>query len=79
MNLPQKDSVTSRAIKTAVQAMVGFLIGLIVVVWAVPGVPHAVISYVQSNLISVLLSVGIPSGVVTYAWNNILRKDLPNY
>lgn len=76
--LPTKDSATSRGIKTAVQAIIGLIVGLLVTVWAVPGVPHVVINYIQSNFIQVLLSVGIPSGLASWIWN-AFRADLPKY
>lgn len=76
--LPSNDSATGRGLKTAFQAMVGFVIGLATVIWAVPGVPEAVMSYMQDNLSSVLLMVGASSGVVSFIWN-LFRKDVPNY
>jgi len=82
MNLPKQDSSTGRAIKTAVQAIVGFVVGLVVVVWNVPGVPHAVVSYTQTHLVDVVIAVGVPtalaSGLTSFFWN-FLRKDIPNY
>ena len=78
MQLPQQDSATGRAIKTFVQTVIGFLAGLIVVLWAVPGVPHAVLQYVQQNLVQVLIVVGVPSGLTSLVWN-LFRKNVPNY
>lgn len=78
MKLPQQDSSTGRAIKTAVQAMIGFVAGLIVVVWGVPGVPETVLGYVQQHLVEVLIIVGVPSGLTSFAWN-LMRKDVKNY
>ena len=72
-----KDSATDRGIKTAVQAMLGFLAGLAMAIWAVPGVPHAVISYIEANIPQMLLIIGVPSGLVSFGWN-FLRKDVPN-
>lgn len=79
MRLPQNDSATGRAIKTAVQAIIGFMVGLFIAVWAVPGVPDAVWSYIQSNLLQVLLAVGLPAGVTSLVWNVIFRPDVRNY
>ncbi len=76
--LPGQDSATGRGIKTALQAVVGSLVGLVVTVWAVPGVPEAVFDYVQKNLVQILLMVGIPSGVASFVWN-YFRKDVKNY
>lgn len=78
MRLPQTDSATGRAVKTAVQAIIGFMVGLIIAVWAVPGVPDAVWGYIQNNLLQVLLAVGLPAGVTSLVWN-LFRKDVRNY
>lgn len=78
MRLPTQDSATGRALKTGVQAIFGFMIGLIVTVWAVPGVPNAIFNYLEGHIIEVLLVVGIPSGLVSMVWN-YLRKDVSNY
>lgn len=76
--LPSQDSSTGRAGKTALQAVLGFVIGLFVVVWGVPGVPEAVIDYVKNNAVQILLLVGVPSGLVSFVWN-FFRKDIENY
>ena len=76
--LPDQDSATGRGLKTAVQSIFGFIVGLCVVIWAVPGVPEAIISYVQHNIVQVLLMVGVPSGLTSFVWN-FLRKDVKNY
>ncbi len=74
MRLPSKDSATAKALRTVVQAMVG----LFIAVWTVPGVPHAVFSYIVANMPVVLLAVGIPSGIVTFVWY-FVKKEVPNY
>lgn len=76
--LPAQDSAVGRALKTFVQAIIGLLIGLVVTIWAVPGVPTAVTNYLQNNLLQVLLTVGVPSGFASLVWN-LLRKDVKNY
>lgn len=76
--LPEQDSSTGRALKTAVQAAIGFIVGLFVVVWAVPGVPDAVAAYAKDNLVPVALAFGIPSGIASFVWN-YLRRDVENY
>lgn len=60
-----------KAVRTAVQSVVGSLIGLVVVVWAVPGVPEAVISYLQANWLPILLTIGVPSGLVAWLQNKL--------
>lgn len=78
MRLPTQDSATGRAIKTAVQAVLGFCVGLIATVWAVPGVPHAVIAYVQQNFILLMVYFGMSAGFASLVWN-FLRKEVVNY
>lgn len=78
MRIPSEDSATGRAIKTAVQAIIGFSVGLGIAIWTVPGVPDAVWNYIQGNLLQVLLSVGVPAGLTSLVWN-LLRKDVKNY
>lgn len=82
MRLPDQDSSTGRAVKTAIQAVGGFIIGLIVVVWGVPGVPEAVIEYVRNNVFQIMITLGLPtiigSGGLSFVWN-MLRKNIPNY
>lgn len=78
MKLPNRDSATGRAIVTGIQAIVGFFAGLVFTVWAVPGVPQAVINYVGNNLLQLALLVGIPAAIFTFAWN-YFRKNVINY
>jgi len=65
---PNRTSIV-KGLRTAAQAIVGALVGLVIVVWAVPGVPAAVINYLSTNAIELLVSVGLPSGLVSWAWN----------
>lgn len=60
-----------RGVRTAIQSMIGAVIGLIAVVWAVPGVPEAVINYLQTYWLPVILSVGLPSGIVAWLQNRL--------
>ena len=62
MRLPEQDSATGRGIKTAIQATIGFLFGLVVVVWNVPGVPDAIIEYTEKNWMQIALAGGVPAG-----------------
>lgn len=78
MKLPSQDSATGRALKTAVQAIVGFVVGLVVVVWSVPGVPHAVLDYMRTNVFQLALFFGIPAGLTSFVWN-LFRKEVPNF
>jgi hypothetical protein len=82
MKLPSQDSATGRAIKTFIQALGGFIIGLGVAIWQVPGVPDAVQGYIVSNLPQVIVTIGIPvavsSGAISFIWN-YFRKNVSNY
>lgn len=66
-----KNTPAAKGVRTAVQAIVGALVGLVLVVWAVPGVPEAVVEYLKGNLVPVLLAVGIPSGFVAWVQNRL--------
>lgn len=60
-----------KGVRTGIQAIVGSVIGLIAVVWAVPGVPEAVVQYAQTNWLPILLTIGIPSGIVAFIQNKL--------
>lgn len=65
-----KNTPVGKGVRTALQAIVGVVIGLVAAVWAVPGVPEVVQQYLLQNVVVVLLVfVGIPSGVVAYFQN----------
>lgn len=79
MNI-NSDTAKGRGVRTAVQAFVGFISGLIVTVLAVPGVSEVAVQYITDNLVNFLVLVGVPSivtGIVSWAWN-IFRKDVTN-
>lgn len=73
-----KDSALARGLRTAIQAIVGFIVGLVATVWAVPGVPQAVSTYMTGHAVQLALTVGLPAGLVAFLWN-VLRKDVPNF
>jgi hypothetical protein len=60
-----------KGVRTAFQAMVGSVVGLVVVVWAVPGVPEAVTGYLTTNWLPILLTIGVPSGLVAFIQNRL--------
>lgn len=66
-----KNTPAGKGLRTGLQAVIGSLIGLVAVVWAVPGVPEAVVEYAKSNWLPLLLTVGIPSGLVAWLQNRI--------
>lgn len=72
-----KDTAVMRAVRTGVQAVVGFFVGLLAVVWAVPGVPQVVNNYVSGHLVGLLAAFGIPTALASLVWN-LLRKDVKN-
>jgi len=78
MRLPQRDSATGRGLATVAQAIIGFGIGLFTVVWAVPGVPDAVINYVQGHIVELAIAFGISAGAVSSIWN-WFRPNIKNY
>lgn len=61
----------NKGVRTGIQAMLGSVIGLIAVVWAVPGVPEAVVNYAQTYWLPILLSIGVPSGFVAWLQNRL--------
>jgi hypothetical protein len=67
-NSPNRTSFV-KGLRTAAQAIIGAFVGLLVVVWAVPGVPEAVVHYLQLNAIGLLVSIGVPSGLAAWGWN----------
>lgn len=71
------DTAVWRTARTAVQAVIGFFVGLLAVVWAVPGVPQAVNNYVSGHWIGLLAAFGIPTVVASLIWN-LLRQDVKN-
>ena len=60
-----------KGVRTGIQAIIGAVIGLITVVWAVPGVPEAVVQYLQANWFLILLGIGVPSGLVAWIQNRL--------
>ncbi len=82
MRLPTRDSAAGKGIATALQALCGFIFGLVLVVWNVPGVPQAVFGYVQNNVIALIMFFGVPmaiaSGVVGFVMN-LIREEVKNY
>ena len=61
----------NKGVRTGIQAMIGSVIGLVAVVWAVPGVPEAVVNYAQTYWLPILFGIGIPSGFVAWLQNRL--------
>lgn len=75
--LLKNDSAVWRGIRTGVQAVFGFLLGLVATVWAVPGVPEAVTNYLNGHIVELLVAFGFSTGLAAFVWN-LLRKDVKN-
>ena len=75
---PSSDTALVRGVRTIFQTIIGAFVGLVLAVWAVPGVPEAVTSYISTNLVQLLLVVGIPSGLASFVWN-LLRPSVKNF
>ena len=64
---------TQKGVRTFLQTLGGLLVGLIMAVWNVPGVPEAIVAYVRVNFVplfmGLLVTVGIPSGLIAYIQN----------
>jgi hypothetical protein len=60
-----------KGVRTGIQAIIGSVVGLVLVVWAVPGVPEVVVNYLQNNWLPLLLLVGVPSGLVAWLQNRL--------
>jgi small basic protein len=75
MYMEQKNTPQSKGIRTALQAVVGSLIGLVLAVWAVPDVPQTVQNYISDHWLPLLvggaLSIGIPSGLLSFFQNKV--------
>jgi len=66
-----KNTAIGKGLRTGLQSVLGTVVGLVVVVWAVPGVPEAVTTYASNNWLPILVSIGLPSGVVAWLQNRI--------
>lgn len=58
-----KSTPQAKGIRTGLQAIAGFVVGLFAVVWAVPGVPEVVSQYLLDNWLMVVASFGISTGI----------------
>jgi hypothetical protein len=72
MSLPtiqSKNTPAGKGLRTFYQSVIGIIVGLAAVVWAVPGVPEAVQAYLLQNALPLLLLLGVPAGLVSYIQN----------
>ena len=77
MNINQ-DTALMRGVRTFIASVGGVLVGLLTTVWAVPGVPEAVTTYLVNNAAALAASVGVPAAVISFVWN-ARRKDVENF
>lgn len=52
-----------KGIRTAIQALAAFVVGLFVTVWAVPGVPDAITQYLLAHWMELVASLGLSTGL----------------
>lgn len=67
-----QDNSTARGVRTGLQTLIGLFVGLIVAVWAVPGVPDVIFKYFTDNILNAVALFGLPtvvSGIVAKVWN----------
>lgn len=76
-NTPSKTPV-QRGWRTLLQSAGASLVGLLLTVWNVPGVPQAVSNYAQANFVPLLLGlfalIGIPAAVISFVQNYLETK-----
>ena len=58
-----KNTPAAKGVRTAYQSIIGFMVGLVAVVWAVPGVPEAITDYILNNWLTIVSSLGLSTGV----------------
>lgn len=72
-----KNTPAAKGVRTFIQAVPGFFLGLVLTVWAVPGVKEAVIAYVQTDglaLLSLLFSGAVFTGLFSFLQNKVEDK-----
>ena len=58
-----------RGIRTALQAIGSVLVGLVVTVWSVDGVPEAVFNYLNSQALLFFGTTGVTGFIIGYLMN----------
>ena len=69
-----KNTPAGKGIRTGVQSALGSLVSLLLAVWAVPGVPEVVTSFVSKNWLPLLVTVGVSSGFVSWLQNRLEER-----
>lgn len=73
-----KNTPTAKGVRTFIQAVPGFFIGLAVVVWAVPGVQEAVSAYVRNEgagMLALLFSGAFFTGLISFFQNKVEDRN----
>lgn len=74
MNM-DKNTPESKGIRSFLQVIPGFLVGLAFTIWAVPGVPDAAWAYISQNagqlFVSLGLSTGFATGLIAFVQNKV--------
>ena len=59
----------TRGLRTALQTLAGVALGLFTTVWAVEGVPEAVMNYLSSQALLLVGTSSVFAGVIGYLMN----------
>ncbi len=62
-------STKERSVRTGIQAVLSLLVGLVVTVWSVQGVPSAVFNYLSSQTAVLFGTTGVAGLVIGYLMN----------
>lgn len=73
-----KNTASAKGVRSFIQAVPGFFLGLVVTVWAVPGVREAVVAYVQNEglaLLALLFSGAAFTGLFSFFQNKVEDRN----
>jgi hypothetical protein len=68
-NVQFKDTAKGKGVRTAIQTVGGVILGLFTTVWAVDGVPEAVMNYLSTEAIILVGTSSVFAGVIGYLMN----------
>ncbi len=74
-----KNTPTAKGVRSFIQAVPGFFIGLVLTVWAVDGVKEAIVAYVQNEglgLLGLLFSGALFTGLIAYTQNRVEDQNV---
>jgi hypothetical protein len=64
-----KNTPVGKGIRTGLQSIVGFITGLGLAIWGVPGVSEVAVAFILDNGVELALTFGISSGLVSFIQN----------